>query len=379
MAGASLYGIGSAVYQKGLSIFREIDGSMRGYLHRNGFQDTAEIIGLSHRSTTYSFYETDWNVPQPGNVHLKSRFTVAPVHAVERNENRLVQTVFFEANRLFADDEDSADQLNLFERLDEGAAAGVQRPSQKPKPGQFYMLWLPGVTQKPYSVSYFDGELVGFTCKRRGCFSDRMFDLEPGEPVGLLGPLGRGFDLSRDNYLLIGGGIGSAPLVFAALELIRRGRTATLFFGAECRDYLDWIEPLFTRMGGSRELDIHYCTEDGSLGMSGMITDHLDGILERRDPGYTLLCGPEMFVKNSIPLLREKGLDGQASIERMMKCGIGICGSCSVDHTGDRVCVEGPVFDVDYLQQMKEFGSYFLDESGAVINDTRQKTPRSSS
>jgi dihydroorotate dehydrogenase electron transfer subunit len=119
---------------------------------------------------------------------------------------------------------------------------------------------------------------------------------------------------------------------------------------------------------------IIYCTEDGSLGNRGMITDHLKDIARRVRPDYALLCGPEPFTKKSISIFKSLDIEGQASIERMMKCGIGICGSCSVDHTGDRVCVEGPMFDFRYLQRMKEFGSYFMDESGAVITGQSLRT-----
>ena len=68
-----------------------------------------------------------------------------------------------------------------------------------------------------------------------------------------------------------------------------------------------------------------------------------------------------------IQIFRKKGVPGEASIERMMKCGIGICGSCSIDDTGDRVCVEGPVFSFDYLAKLKEFGNYKRDGSGTLM------------
>ena len=360
MAGASLYGVGSAVYQKGLGIFREINAGIRQFLGDNHMQNSSEIIGLSHRSKTYAFYRTQNQTQAPCSTgthkSASSPFTVLPVHMIEKNRDGRIQTIFFEAASLFSNNQ-----------ADSGSAWAT-RSSQRPLPGQFYMLWIPGVNQKPYSVSYYDGRLIGFTCKRRGCFSEKIFQLNPGDPLGLLGPLGQGFDLSHDNYLLVGGGIGAAPLLFSAIELQRMGKKVSLLFGAEGREWVDWIDPILARgIPDYREM-IQYCTEDGSVGLKGMITDHLEEIIRQARPDYALLCGPELFTKKSIPILKKLEIDGQASIERMMKCGIGICGSCSVDHTGDRVCVEGPMFDFQYLQRMKEFGSYFMDESGAVID-----------
>jgi dihydroorotate dehydrogenase (NAD+) catalytic subunit len=360
MAGASLYGIGSAVYQKGLGIFRETDDGIKQFLRDNHIQNSSEIIGISHRSKAYSFYKTlhktGENSRSDKTEYFSSPFTVLPVNMIERNECGRIQTMFFEADELFSHYDA------------ESGSSWATRSSERPLPGQFYMLWIPGVNQKPYSVSYYDGRLIGFTCKRRGCFSEKIFQQNSGDPIGLLGPLGKGFDLSHDNYLLVGGGIGAAPLLFSAIELHRMGKKASLLFGAEGRQWVDWIDPILARgIPDYREM-VQYCTEDGSVGLQGMITDHLEDITRQVRPDYALICGPELFTKKSIPILRKLKIEGQASIERMMKCGIGICGSCSVDHTGDRVCVEGPMFDFQYLQRMKEFGSYFMDESGAVID-----------
>jgi dihydroorotate dehydrogenase electron transfer subunit len=99
-----------------------------------------------------------------------------------------------------------------------------------------------------------------------------------------------------------------------------------------------------------------------------MITHHLAETVETIRPDHVLICGPELLIKHVMPVVKKYGISGQASIERMMKCGIGICGSCTMDDTGDRVCVEGPVFDLDYLGRVREFGHYKRDESGAVCS-----------
>jgi dihydroorotate dehydrogenase electron transfer subunit len=201
--------------------------------------------------------------------------------------------------------------------------------------------------------------------------------VEPGSPVGLLGPLGRSFDIAQEGpYLLAGGGIGLAPLLFAAAVLIGKGKRVCLAAGSKGAPSLSWIDSFFERpgvnrtgaanTGVNRPLSILRFTEDGSIGTKGMITDHLQDVIDAVRPGFALVCGPELFMVKAIEIFRANGIHGQASVERLMKCGVGICGSCSVDDTGDRVCVEGPVFGFDYLGRLGEFGRYHRDESGTM-------------
>ena len=196
--------------------------------------------------------------------------------------------------------------------------------------------------------------------------------------MGLLGPLGQGFSTDRDDYLLVGGGIGCAPLIYTALYLLERGKRVSLLAGGRNLNSVRWVEELFT--GGDpgnapelaeerrlwKGLDLRYCTEDASLGLAGMLTEHLDEVIEQVRPGYVLLCGPERFIHTAAALCVQRGIPGEAGIERVMKCGVGLCGSCSVDPGGERVCVEGPVFSFERLARIHEFGRYRRDQSGAV-------------
>jgi dihydroorotate dehydrogenase electron transfer subunit len=164
------------------------------------------------------------------------------------------------------------------------------------------------------------------------------------------------------KYLLVGGGIGTAPLVFAAKELAGSGRDVFFFAGGKDEGAVRWIEPFLKQTATT----IDYCTEDGSAGLRGIITDHLRNCLDRHKPDFALLCGPELFLASAIEIMKEKGIRGEAGLERMMKCGIGVCGSCTVDPTGDRVCVEGPVFGFEEIAGIGEFGRYHRDESGSM-------------
>jgi hypothetical protein len=180
MAGAALYGVGSAVYTRGIGVFREIERGVREYVKRNRLGSAARLVGLAHEKRHRIYYagvcetkERDDTVRGGKSPHRRRSPRVPGTktwHVLSLEEVRA---------------EKGSEVKTLLFRLPEEA--------QVPVPGQFYMLWIPGVDQKPYSVSWCDGKTVGFSFTKRGPFSGRLFDLKKGEPVGLLGPLGRGF------------------------------------------------------------------------------------------------------------------------------------------------------------------------------------------
>ncbi|UCB46261.1 MAG: dihydroorotate dehydrogenase [Spirochaetota bacterium] len=333
MAGATLYGIGSAVYTEGINIFKHIENGIQAFLQANSFESMEEIIGLSHRIKKVSFYNSSIDSSTKKEKEKLPTFTVFPVSDIRKPEKSSVTTIMFQV-------------------------AAQKRPS----PGQFYMLWIPGVDQKPFSVSYSEDGLLGFSFVKRGPFSSALCELKRGDPVGLLGPLGRGFSLKHKNYLLAGGGIGCAPLVYAARHLKAIGNSVYIIAGGKDSSSLCWIDEFLP----DSNYEIFYCTEDGSFGSKGMVTDHLQSIIDNKRPEFALLCGPELFIKKAIDIMEERGIPGEAGLERMMKCGMGLCGSCVLDHTGERVCMEGPVFSFSDISRIHEFGKYRRDESGTI-------------
>ena len=338
MAGATLYGIGSALYTKGLQVFRCIEEGIEEFIHTNRFSSSEEVIGLSHRQKRGSYYNVPKRSESPEESSRAIQFAVRPVEEILSNDDGSIKTLFFS-----------------------NADLG------KPEPGQFFMLWIPGIDQKPYSISYYDNCVIGFSLIERGAFSRALLDLQCGEPVGLLGPLGGSFELgNHHNYLLVGGGIGLAPFIFTSSELVHLGKKVSIIAGGKTSSSINWIDSLLKKLGKDERIKTYVCTEDGSSGQKGLITDFLEQVIAEVKPDFALLCGPEIFIQKTIHIFKGKGIAGQASIERMMKCGIGICGTCCLDDTGDRVCVEGPVFNFDYLEGIKEFGRYKRDESGAI-------------
>ena len=110
------------------------------------------------------------------------------------------------------------------------------------------------------------------------------------------------------------------------------------------------------------------CTDDGSVGYQGFTTGKLEELL-REDSEFDLIitCGPELMMKKVVEIGERYNIPVQVSLERYMKCGIGLCGQCALDEEGLCVCRDGPVFWGDRLKYISEFGKYKRDESGSKV------------
>lgn len=227
----------------------------------------------------------------------------------------------------------------------------------KQKPGQFLMVWVPGAEEVPMSVSYSKGNRIGMSVFNVGKTTARMQRLRVGDYLGLRGPYGNEFKLKGKNIALIGGGCGSSPLIYLAEQAAKKGIAVTSFVGAKNKNELLFL-PRFRKVS-----KVFTATDDGSSGYKGFVTDLFREKMENFDCVYT--CGPELMMKNVLDICLENGLDMQASLERYMKCGVGVCGACMID--GYRVCKDGPVFDIETLENMKDFGKTKRNSSGTKI------------
>ncbi len=224
------------------------------------------------------------------------------------------------------------------------------RDSSEPKPGQFYMIWLPGVDEFPMSISHI-GEVKGFTVKKIGAGTARMHELREGDKLWIRGPYGRGFEIIPGRALVVGGGSGMATLA----PLIEMLPNADIVIAARTRDELLFLERF-------RERKPWIATDDGSLGFKGFATQLAENLLQDREYDVIYTCGPEPMMLAMVNLARKYSVGIQASLERYMKCGIGICDSCSIN--GYRVCVDGPVFHAEELFSMTELGKVRRAPSG---------------
>ena len=227
------------------------------------------------------------------------------------------------------------------------------------QPGQFVMLWLPGVDEKPIAIAR--PVPLTLTVARVGPFSTDLHRRKVGDQVGWRGPYGRGFFLDQDRRaLLVAGGYGAAPLYFLAQEAVAQGGAVSVAIGA--RKALDL---LYVERFEALDVEVLVSTDDGSMGERGYVTD----IVSRRmaeEPHLTVYaCGPEQMLVALHRLCLEHGFPGQFSLERYMKCGFGICGQCALDDL--LVCQDGPVLTVEQLDGLRDFGSVHRSATGRAL------------
>jgi len=232
------------------------------------------------------------------------------------------------------------------------------------KPGQFLMFWIPGVDEIPLSIldTNEDGA-VSVAVKKVGEATQALHSKKVGEIVGLRGPFGNSFTLKEGKILMVGGGTGTAPLLFLAKKLTSKTIKLVFVIGAKTKKELLFIDKL-EEICGKR--DLVATTEDGSYGIKCLATTPLESLLakERFDVIYT--CGPEQMMRKVLDLAEKHGITLEASLERLMRCAIGLCGSCVVGKY--RVCRDGPVFTASQLKEAKsEFGVSKRNFSGKRI------------
>lgn len=231
------------------------------------------------------------------------------------------------------------------------------------KPGQFAMIWLPGVDAKPIGVSYQDEESFGITVSAIGEWSEKVCEMKEGELLGVMGPYGNHFILEGRNVVMVGGGYGAASLMLLAEKAIKKKVKVTMIIGARSKDYL-----IYGNRVRKMRLRTIFATDDGSFGEKKLAPDVLETILKEEKIDKVFAVGPELMEKKVAEICKEKKVRCEISIERYMKCGFGVCGACCVDDQGKRVCVEGTVFSGEEALGMSEFGKYHRDGSATKHN-----------
>lgn len=211
------------------------------------------------------------------------------------------------------------------------------------------MLWIPGIDEIPLSVMEVGNGLVSVSVKQIGDATKHLHNMEAGATVGVRGPFGNSFTESRGRVLLVGGGTGTAPLLFLAKQLAAKTERLSFVEGAKTKDELLFIRELG---GVCNEKSIITTTEDGTYGLQCMVTEPLAKLLDREKFEMIYTCGPEVMVKKIFDLTEQRKLPLEASLERLMRCGIGLCGSCVIGKY--RVCRDGPVFTAAQLREVKE-------------------------
>ena len=225
-------------------------------------------------------------------------------------------------------------------------------PFPEVRPGQFAELRIDQtptvVLRRPISVHSFSAEKneIGFLVQIVGDGTKWLGSLKAGDKVNTLLPLGNGFTMpttSGGRYLLVGGGVGSAPLYYLAEQLKKNGNDFVILIGARA------AKDLYRRDAYEALGRVEYTTEDGSLGEKGYVTNH-SVLAEKFDGIFT--CGPKPMMLAVAKYARENNIPCEVSLENKMACGLGAC-LCCVEDTkeGHRcVCTDGPVFSIDELK-----------------------------
>ena len=228
-------------------------------------------------------------------------------------------------------------------------------------PGQFVMVWNPGVDEIPISIAHAspEGE-VELAIADVGDCSHSLHQKHAGDLVGLRGPYGVGFALRGESICMVAGGYGAAPLRFAATKAKELDKHVVVLEGAKSSAELLYVNE-FRDLG----CDVKVATEDGSEGYKGLVTELFEALLASGEEfEQVLTCGPERMLKRVCELTRREKIPTQVSVERIIKCGCGACGAC--DLGGYLVCKDGPVFDAEALEST-EFGRWKREKSGKRI------------
>lgn len=233
----------------------------------------------------------------------------------------------------------------------------------KAKPGQFLMLWIPRVDEIPLSLLNAEEDgTVSVAVKNVGEATRALHAKRMGEIVGIRGPFGNSFTVRKGRILMVGGGTGVAPLFFLAKRSVSAVSRLVFVLGAGSKDELLYMNKLekVVAQGNGRLIST---TEDGSCGIMGLCTEPLSELLEKDKFDMIYACGPEKMIRKVFELAEQHHVGFEASLERLMRCAIGLCGSCVIGKY--RVCKDGPVFSSTQLTQVKdEFGFSKLDFDG---------------
>jgi len=236
----------------------------------------------------------------------------------------------------------------------------------KAEPGQFVMVWIPGVDEIPFSLSTITPNgLTSITVAEVGEATKALHQRKRSDVIGIRGPYGKGFTLTEGNIMIVGGGTGLVPLMPLTKKLVKLSTKLTFLLGAKTKNellFLDHIDQTLSKVNA----EIVATTEDGSYGLKGVVTDQAEQKLAKEKFDMIYACGPEQMMHRMFLLAERYHIPLQASLERIMRCAMGLCGSCVIGKL--RVCKDGPVLTSEQLRDVKdEFGRFKRDFQGRKI------------
>ncbi|WP_291585304.1 dihydroorotate dehydrogenase electron transfer subunit [Bacteroides sp.] len=227
-----------------------------------------------------------------------------------------------------------------------------QSPLPEMLPGQFAEIRVDGspstFLRRPISINYVDRSRneVWFLIQLVGDGTRRLAEATKGDIINIVLPLGNGFTMPQipsDKLLLVGGGVGTAPMLYLGEQLAKNGSKPTFLLGARTDKDLLQLDD-FASYG-----EVYTATEDGSYGEKGYVTQH--SILNKVKFEQIYTCGPKPMMMAVAKYAKSNNINCEVSLENMMACGVGAC-LCCVENTDEGhlcVCKEGPVFNINKL------------------------------
>ncbi len=237
-----------------------------------------------------------------------------------------------------------------------------------PDPGQFVMVSLPGIGEAPFSLTALPGEGAApgsfeLLIRRVGRLTNLLTRVRPGETVYVRGPYGRRVDWEQfegANLILLAGGLGLAPLrAFVARALARRGEFGRIdvLVGSRSPDELLFRDDL-AAWSARGDMQVHLTVDaarEGWTGRIGVTSSLLEGIKVDTEETVAFLCGPPVMYRDCLRRLLGMGLYENhlwLTLERRMKCGIGLCGNCQM--SGWYLCQDGPLLSYREVRHLRE-------------------------
>lgn len=234
-------------------------------------------------------------------------------------------------------------------------------------PGQYVMVWAPSVDEVPMSLSTIRRNgASSVTVRSVGEATENLCSLRAGDQIGVRGPFGNGFTIVGASPLVVGGGTGVASLTPLVEAMVSGGVEPTFVSGAQSVSMLIFRSRLENLLGDR----LFLATDDGSCGFKGFASEYALGLMEERPFDSVYTCGPELMMALVFDAAEGRGIPVQASLERYIKCSVGLCGSCAIGPY--RVCRDGPVFGSEQLRAVRdEFGRRRMDPSGRMVEVDR--------
>lgn len=217
-------------------------------------------------------------------------------------------------------------------------------------PGQFVQVLVENSShtylRRPISINFLDKEKNELWLLIRGAGegTKKLLHTENGEIINIVLPLGNGFSINSGRVLLVGGGVGVAPLLYLGKILKEQGTDVAFLLGARSKEDLLQTEE-FAKYG-----PLFLSTEDGSMGEKGLVTSNS---AMQADYDIIQCCGPQPMMKAVAKIAKQRGIECEVSLENMMACGLGACLCCVEDTVSSGnvcVCKEGPVFNINELK-----------------------------